>query len=112
MGALLLPNIERMLFSMDELVIFSSVPMCAVIGLIMILHIAGSLVAERGMGSIAVKLIVWPMIILDAAAHFTVIFWAFMQGAEPKELLLFLMISAAVAMTAIGLKEKISKGKK
>jgi hypothetical protein len=44
--------------------------------------------------------------------HFVLIGYAFIKDAKPEEMLLVVMISAAVGMSAIGIREKISNIKK
>lgn len=105
-------NFGKELYDMDELVIFSSPLMCVIIGAIIVLHVVGALVSELGLQKTLIKLSVWTSTVLNGVAHIAVLFHAFKNKAEPEELLLFLMISSAVAMTAIGLKEKVSRGGK
>ena len=98
---------------MEDLVIFTSMPMCIAMGGIVLLHLLGTLIPEFMGGEGAVKgIVAWVVSILNAVLHFLVIGYAFIKGAKPEEMLLFVMISAAVAMTSIGIREKISKGKK
>ena len=97
---------------MDNIVIFSSPIMCIVMGVIIAFHVIGTLVSEIGFRKPAVRVAVWVIAVLNAAAHMAVLLHAFRNKAEAAEMLLFLMISSAVAMTAIGLREKVSRGKK
>ena len=104
---------------MEDLVIFTSVPMCAVLGAIVFLHVIGTLIPELlGKGesfeekSVAMRIAVWAITVVNAALHFVLIAYAFINEAKPEETLLVVMISAAVGMSAIGIREKISKGKK
>ena len=104
---------------MEDLVIFTSVPMCIVLGAIVFLHVIGTLIPELlGKGerfedkTPAMRAIAWVITALNVAAHFVLIAYSFIKGAKPEEMLLVIMISAAVGMSAIGVREKISKGKK
>ena len=104
---------------MEDLVIFSSVPMCLVLGAIVLLHVLGTVIPEIfGKGesfkdkSPAVRFAVWVIAALNAVLHFVLIGYAFIKDAKPEEMLLVVMISAAVGMSAIGIREKISSGKK
>lgn len=103
---------------MDDLIIFSSPIMCVLIGLILFLHVACAFLPSlfgKGSGyndaSSAVKISVWVMAILNAILHFVIMIYAFLNSAEPTEMLLVIMLSSAVAMTAIGIKEKNGNGK-
>ena len=99
---------------MEDLVIFTSLPMCIIMGAIVLLHLLATFVTvlipklDQKIQMIAV----WAVSIINVALHFILIGYAFIKGAKPEEMLLVIMISAAVAMTAIGIREKISKGKK
>ena len=99
---------------MEDLVIFTSLPMCIILGAIVLLHLLSTFVTvllpqlEKKIQMIAV----WGISIVNVALHFILIGYSFIKGAKPEEMLLVIMISAAVAMTAIGIREKISKGKK
>lgn len=98
---------------MEDLVIFTSLPMCIIIGGIVLLHLLGTLIPELlGIDAQIKNIVTWAVSILNAVLHFVLIGYAFIKGAKPEEMLLAVMISAAVAMTAIGIREKISKGKK
>lgn len=98
---------------MEDMVIFTSVPMCIVMGGIILLHLLGTLIPEFLKESEPLKRIVtWACSILNAVLHFVLIGFAFIKGAKPEEMLLVIMISSAVGMSAIGIKEKISRGKK
>ena len=98
---------------MEDLVIFTSLPMCFIIGGIVLLHLIGTLIPEFLVNGGKVKSIIsWSVSIVNAILHFILIGYAFIKGTKPEEMLLAVMISAAVAMTAIGIREKISKGKK
>ena len=98
---------------MEDLVIFTSVPMCIVMGGIILLHLLGTMIPEFMKEEESLKRIVtWVCSILNAALHFVLIGFAFIKGAKPEEMLLVIMISSAVGMSAIGIKEKISRGKK
>lgn len=98
---------------MNDLVIFSSPIMCVIGGAIIVFHIVGVLISELGLLRAPFdRVAVWAITILNCVAHLAVFLYAFKNKAEAEELLLFLMISSAVAMTAIGLKEKVSRGKK
>ena len=98
---------------MEDLVIFTSLPMCIILGGIVLLHLLGTLIPEFiGEKGTAKTIVTWVVSILNAVLHFILIGYAFIKGAKPEEMLLVIMISAAVAMTAIGIREKISRGKK
>ena len=98
---------------MEDLVIFTSVPMCIVMGGIILLHLLGTMIPEFMKEEESLKRIVtWACSILNAVLHFVLIGYALYNKAEPQEMLLVVMLSSAVAMTAIGIREKISKGKK
>ena len=88
--------------------------MCLVMGAIVLLHLSGTLItALFPTGELRLQMVVvWVISILNVALHFVLIGYAFIKHAEPEEMLLVIMISAAVAMTSIGIREKISKGKK
>ena len=98
---------------MEDLVIFTSVPMCIIMGGIILLHLLATLVPEffADMGTVK-NIAVWGISIVNVILHFVLIGYAFVKGAKPEEFLLVIMISSAVAMTSIGIREKISKGKK
>ena len=104
---------------MEDLVIFTSVPMCAILGAIVFLHVIGTMIPELfGKGerfedkSVALRVAVWVITAINVLLHFVLIAYSFVKGAKPEEMLLVIMISAAVGMSAIGVREKISKGKK
>ena len=104
---------------MEDLVIFTSVPMCVVLGAIVLLHVLGTMIPElldKGERfedkSSSTKAVVWGITALNVVLHFVLIAYSFIKGAKPEEMLLVIMISAAVGMSAIGVREKISKGKK
>ena len=99
---------------MEDLVIFTSLPMCIILGGIVLLHLVGTLTTVLfPKGDQRIQMVaVWAVSILNAVLHFVLIGYSFIKGAKPEEMLLAIMISAAVAMCAIGIREKITKGKK
>ena len=98
---------------MEDLVIFTSLPMCLILGGIVLLHLLGTLLPELLKNEAQIKaIVIWAVSILNAVLHFVLIGYSFIKGAKPEEMLLAVMISAAVAMSAIGIREKISRGKK
>lgn len=83
------------------------------LGGIILMHLFATLIPEfLGENVLAKRITVWGLSILNAILHFVVIGYALIKGATPEELFLVVMISSAVAMSAIGIREKISRGKK
>jgi len=98
---------------MEDLVLFTSLPMCIIMGGIVLLHLIGTLIPELARGEKSLwQIFTWITAIVNAVLHFILIGYAFIKEAKPEEMLLVIMISSAVGMTAIGIREKISKGKK
>ncbi|MBR2459633.1 MAG: hypothetical protein IKB34_00165 [Clostridia bacterium] len=99
---------------MENLVIFSSAPMCVVMGAILLLHVVSTLLPEldpRGTHfkekSRGIQMAIWAVAILNAVLHFVLIGYAFIKSASPEEMLMAIMLSSAVAMVSIGIREKI-----
>ena len=100
---------------MDGLVIFSNPIMVSVLFIIVVLHVLSAIprmispqkkFQERKGGEQA---FLWCLSLLNLLLHLVIVVWAFLKRAEPEELLLAMMISAAVAMVCIGRREKDEK---
>ena len=99
---------------MDNLVIFSSPLMCGCIAAIVVLHILSAFIPpliQRGKNydatSKVTRLIVWLCSGINAILHLVVIAYAMTKHesgkTSPEELLLFVMISATVAMVSLSI---------
>ena len=92
---------------MNELVIFASPLMYAAIGLILLLHIASAAIsviwAEREWARIAVL----ACAVLNFILHIGVFVFALIEKAPAEEMLLTLMLSAAVGLIAMGVAERL-----
>ena len=99
---------------MEDLVIFTSLPMCIIMGGIILLHLLATMVTVlfSSVDSKVQSIAVWAISVINVALHFVLLGYAFINGAKPEELLLVIMVSSAVAMSSIGIREKITKGKK
>ena len=83
-------------------------------GAILLLHVLGAIIPElAGRGpkfeekSPAIRYTVWVIAIVNVLLHFVLIGYAFLKSASPEEMLMAIMLSSAVAMVSIGIREKI-----